>query len=478
MPPIRIDPTNPTAPVFLNHPNQYWGPWQLSGALYLMARVSTSATVYKSTDSGLTWTEQDVSNKPAFSGSQAASAFLVSTDIRIAWASASGIQIVDFDTSTDTYGTPTAAATSSTSSCHYVYLAQLSTGNDRIYDLDGPGTELMFWSEYSGTWTARTLVSSNLAGDAAAQPQMLLGSNDVMHLWWGNNAGLKNLYYRQLAADGSLGSIQTLVTGSTVYIFTGRAVIWNGKIVLPYVRQAGAFDFRPAVLYGNPETAPVWTSEDIDASQPDADNTFAWVDGSTLYVWYLVEDNSTIHRIYYASNDGSGWSSPTLFYDEASDPILPVPPFGQFVHNLSFTLFAGGTWGGFFGFEIGDGVGGQICTIFYSGQEEITLECVADRTKNPADAIDLIINWAGWLGTDQIATSSWSSTGLAIGATSSTATTATARISGGVAGTDYVVRNTISTQGGRTDTRSVRIKARECSGGATATDAEGWRVGV
>jgi hypothetical protein len=307
-----------------------------------MARVSTSATAYKSTDNGTTWTEQDVANKPTFSGSQAASAFLVSTDIRIAWVSSTGIKIVDFDTSTDTYGTPTAAATSSTSSCQFVYLAQLSGGNDRIYDLDNGGTVLMYWSEYSGSWSARTLVSDNLGGNAAAQPQFLLGTSDVIHLWWQNDGfALRNVYYRQLSAAGVLGAIQTIISGSSSFNAIGRPVIWNGKIVLPYVRQAGFGDNRPAVMIGDTEASPTWTSEDIDASQPDADHCFAWVDGSTLYVWYLVEDNNTLHQIYYAENSGSGWSTPILFYDEVADPITPAPPT-QFVHNLSFTKLASG----------------------------------------------------------------------------------------------------------------------------------------
>jgi hypothetical protein len=81
--------------------------------------------------------------------------------------------------------------------------------------------------------------------------------------------------------------------------------------------------------------------------------------------------------------------------------------------------------------------------------------------KDPAAVLDYNEDWSDWLGTDTIATSTWSvPTGITMGAYSHTTTVSTVWLSGGTAGTNYTVRNTITTVGGRTDVRSVIIKVR------------------
>jgi hypothetical protein len=75
-------------------------------------------------------------------------------------------------------------------------------------------------------------------------------------------------------------------------------------------------------------------------------------------------------------------------------------------------------------------------------------------TKTPDEILDYEINWATrGLGTDTIATSVWSvfPAGLEIAAPAPTftSTSATVWLSGGIADTNYLVTNTITTDGGR-----------------------------
>ena len=82
--------------------------------------------------------------------------------------------------------------------------------------------------------------------------------------------------------------------------------------------------------------------------------------------------------------------------------------------------------------------------------------------KDPTDVVDVVIDWADWLDGDTISTSSWTlPDGVTQSAESETSTTATLKVSGGTAGQDYTVANTIVTAGGLTAERSVRLMVRQ-----------------
>lgn len=78
--------------------------------------------------------------------------------------------------------------------------------------------------------------------------------------------------------------------------------------------------------------------------------------------------------------------------------------------------------------------------------------------KDPSAVLDYVFDWLAWLAGDTIASSSWSvPTGLTLVRTEVTPSQAIAWISGGVVGTTYAVTNTITTAGGRTDTRTITL---------------------
>lgn len=80
------------------------------------------------------------------------------------------------------------------------------------------------------------------------------------------------------------------------------------------------------------------------------------------------------------------------------------------------------------------------------------------QQQTPTSNLDYTVSWVDFLGTDTIATSAWSNDlGITLGTTSNTTTTASAFFTGGVAGTTYLVTNTITTAGARTATRTFYI---------------------
>ena len=84
--------------------------------------------------------------------------------------------------------------------------------------------------------------------------------------------------------------------------------------------------------------------------------------------------------------------------------------------------------------------------------------------KDPEAELDYLIDWALWLGTDTIETSSWASsepTVLVVEASTRTTTTATVWLSGGVDRERYTVTNTITTAAGRTDERTISVRIKQ-----------------
>ena len=82
--------------------------------------------------------------------------------------------------------------------------------------------------------------------------------------------------------------------------------------------------------------------------------------------------------------------------------------------------------------------------------------------KDPDAILDYAFNWALWLGTDVISTSTWIlDTGLTKVSDTNTSTLATVWISGGTAGATYNITNRITTAGGRTEDRSFSIRCQQ-----------------
>jgi len=79
--------------------------------------------------------------------------------------------------------------------------------------------------------------------------------------------------------------------------------------------------------------------------------------------------------------------------------------------------------------------------------------------RKDVDAIlDYQIDWSDWLGSDTIATSTWTiPSGITQDSATNTNTTATVWLSGGTAGTAYTLTNRITTAAGRTQDQSIVI---------------------
>ena len=82
--------------------------------------------------------------------------------------------------------------------------------------------------------------------------------------------------------------------------------------------------------------------------------------------------------------------------------------------------------------------------------------------KDPDEVLDFTFNWSDVLDGDEIVTSSWTrdSGDATIASQTNTVSTATVWLSGGTDTTDTLVRNRITTNGGRTYEETLRVQVR------------------
>ncbi len=81
--------------------------------------------------------------------------------------------------------------------------------------------------------------------------------------------------------------------------------------------------------------------------------------------------------------------------------------------------------------------------------------------KDPDSDYDYVIEWADWLGTDIIASSTWAvqpAGELAVASDAFENASASAKVTGGVKGQVYRLANTIVTEGGNTAVRTITVR--------------------
>lgn len=82
--------------------------------------------------------------------------------------------------------------------------------------------------------------------------------------------------------------------------------------------------------------------------------------------------------------------------------------------------------------------------------------------KDPDAVLDFSVDWSEWLATGEtISASTWTADGVTVDSDTAGATSTTAWLSGGTAGTQATVTNRITTNQSRTDDRTLTIRVRE-----------------
>lgn len=309
------------------------GPFEIGGNLYAVLHVLSSSTVqvWKSTDGGNTWGEQDAAHHPTYS-STSFFATTSGTTIYIAYiATGMVIRVIPFDTSTDLWGTATSdgpvANLMFTGSHRPVPMARRSDGSYVV--LYHGSTESVMGSSYTrvkyarysgGSWTSNVDVAGTGGQVNYDVRTVVLGSSDRVHLIW-SDATNSDLKHRSLTSGNTLNGIQDIDTSVTIGAHSvGLPLAYvdgaNTKMVIPYVDSTS--ELRAARTTS--ADSPTWSiTEAISAtstSNPEHANANCGAvaaDGTTIYAFW---PDDTTQDMYYDQDAGSGsWGTDTEWKD-------------------------------------------------------------------------------------------------------------------------------------------------------------------
>jgi hypothetical protein len=361
-----------------------YGPISYGGALWafpLMTNdasgdVDLNAKVYKSTDGGATWTQQDHAHAPLLwlpaapywdGVSSTVTLFAIAREPSSPGpATRTAVSLVDFSMASGTFGAPYGAAnfdvapsgaTSGAPSAdlRHASLFKLSNGTLRVVytfwytdtfvthgGISSSQQAQVYYRDFAaGAWGARVVIPSqttdwNILNDVSAAVQ----DGDVIHVVYGLQSilstGSPNFYfsgcwYLQIALAGTFSTPVSLdalmeADGTTLWgVNTG--IVSGNRLLVAVVKRSGGTP-TVGVLIGTPKSAPVFSYVAIAAAPEGAvdikmlhqagKDTFAWITTNA------VTSNSSL--IYQASSRDAGatWTNPTLLLSLDATPPTPV----------------------------------------------------------------------------------------------------------------------------------------------------------
>lgn len=337
-PPIRIGLQDNT------DSSSDFGPFSIGGAWYAVGQQTTGAIdVYKSLDGGATWAVQDTFNAPETNGGE--SILRVGPLIKVLSITSGGDYVVTvFNAASDTWGAASAGFVAGVSGLggrrQVARLVEVASGDLFAFYLVRTNNapveiDVRYRVLSAGAWSAAVVLISGTPGPLYHfLHSAIVDTNDLIHVFFKANTNgtfRGALQHFSLTAGGSMSVPDTVDPNVLLWFQAGHAAISGPSILVPYFDSS---EFA-GVWRGTPLAAPVWTFEPVDSISWPAGvsdggglttpvTAFAFVDGGLEYlVWQATNGSSggySVNAVYYASNDGSGWSDPVLAYDEVTDP--------------------------------------------------------------------------------------------------------------------------------------------------------------
>jgi hypothetical protein len=398
--PIWIDSANlalETAPQYCGI-GTHWGPWPWTGALYCAladsgvgAPPTSTLRIYKSVDSGYTWTEQDGVNrviwKLALPGASVALRYSGSGVVHIAYCDpvAGNIRLKTFDFATDTYSAEFGAAGSPVPSLgNVVGVVCLPSGDIRVFYtlLTGGFAPIRIcWAKYSaGAWGAFPNVVFTAPGPPFytlyfAAGAMIVEPGGKLHLFYGYTTPgvwpltISHYCHRTLTDADVLSPAQPPLydDGGCNNRLTNAFINAVGDLkVCVSISPGGPGWFCPGVATGVPAgDAPVWTVVTVNniPGEGEGESGFEYIvealDG-TFHIWWLLPGPFFPSQIWHAVDSGLGWGAADLWYDEAVQPPLPaIPGYDPTAGGTAYTSVTvypnSTTYGAPFGVMLGSG---------------------------------------------------------------------------------------------------------------------------
>lgn len=345
------------------------GPFAVGTSLYAFTYFNHDLHLWKSTDHGSTWIEQDPTNSPATEGS-VLDVVLSGTTLYILHSGLdSHLYIKQYNTSTDTYGTlsPQGPTFNNNVVTTAAVLSVRSNGDCVVFH-QSP-TELISSTNYrrfsysiysAGAWSGLTTFGTGIA-DHYDLRCAVLGASDRIHFFYTKIASNNTLFHRSLdssnALDTEASATTTLYQATTAYpVGTPVAFIKNGavQIAVPY-RDTATSNPMYVVYFtsgANPTLNKVLASSTVEAPNASSSNLAVIVaDGVVKYILWaptltlhmspdggadtyntatstptLVTRTDMISAISASNISGAGNYTNSIGVLYAFSPSLPMPP--------------------------------------------------------------------------------------------------------------------------------------------------------
>lgn len=297
------------------------GPWAIGNSFYALQKLmplSPNATtenlqMWKSTDGGFTWSEQDAANHPthgAFDQILELACLRVGTLIYVAYSHYTAplqsnpdyLYLKIFDTSTDTWSAEfNEGSIDAAYLVDYLFLVEDSDGSIlAVYNLytkvlgvrDLP-CRLRYSRFFSGAWVEWAVAIDDAAITEPAPVQVFMGSYGRIHIFYTQCSATfdedMQVYYMTLINRvPSVHSIALLIGNSAESNprdHIGRGMVMNGSIYIPFGQTVAYGDpthrLTPHMLVGTPESAPVWNTYPLTADYTSLGGT-AYQDGPPM----------------------------------------------------------------------------------------------------------------------------------------------------------------------------------------------------
>lgn len=306
--------------------------------------------IYRSTDKGLTWVEQDSANHPTLpqTNDRPGSVFFDSSSgiIYILWRSQDGsfedLVVSTFSTGTNLY-TGTSSNSAVAKEAFFPAIYRQSGGTVVVVTQEGnPTQSLKYFTLSGGIWAGPTALGTVSSPFVYG---VVVDSSDRGQLFYSDAAG--NLKHALISAGLTLGTPTTLASTPPWDENDIDQRIWNNKIVMAWTETNVL-----KVAIGTPLSAPVFTTYTVDTVGGSGNLTYPTLaqdkDGNlVVFVAYTDYSGSPIiDELSMWTFDGvSSWGSPVLFYDEvANPPSNSRPQINQFIHTGAAYQFPSGAW--------------------------------------------------------------------------------------------------------------------------------------
>ena len=207
----------------------------------------------------------------------------------------------------------------------------LSTGDLLVIYAKFPlGTTTLYWARFSaGSWASiDNIIRSGdfRTGDFSA----FLGASDRLHILY-KDSSVGDWHYVSWQSD-TLSATQTVPITSGDDISNtnapGRGVEFGGNIYFAMKYRTAAGLNYPIAVKGIGVVTPTLSIDNVDLTFDSVDDGgFADIyfdSGFMVMVWSYYNFTDHGNRVLYNINNGSGWSSSILWWDELTNPA-PLP---------------------------------------------------------------------------------------------------------------------------------------------------------